>query len=79
MFMFWTFVSIQMLSTISGESTTSPYMQNNPYLDQLKYPKSKYYYFFAPRSQSRELTAPTETETETLLEDRGYDSCMSWL
>ena len=69
-------IFVQMVSSAFGQSTTASYLQGETYLDQTKYPRSKYYYFFTPRSQVRELVEPSETNP--LFEDRGYE-CKCYL
>ena len=64
-------ILLQMANSVIGQSTTASYLQSQSYMDQVKYPRSKYYYFFTPRSQVRELLEPAETET--MIEDRGYE------
>ena len=77
------------LTLVRGQSTTDSYFERDPYLDNqynhqykppvnnYQYPRSKYYYFFTPRSQVKELLEPLSSEQhEQVLEDRGYETCM---
>lgn len=82
---------LRLPALVRGQSTTDSYFERDQYLDnqynhqqypiKFQYPRSKYYYFFTPPSQVREVLEPLESteQTDHVLEDRGYEQCMYFL